>query len=175
MNWSNYLRKTPRLDGWDYASSAWHFVTICTFQHQCFLGTVDSEAVQLSAMGGIARDCWLSIPDHISNAYPDEFVVMPNHVHGIITLDDACQSDIAGKNFAAPTSGSLGHVIGTYKSAVTRLCRARGYDDFRWQPKYFDHIIRNDKSLMAIRQYINTNPQRWGLEKKHPDNIGEVW
>ena len=175
MDWSKYLRKTPRLEGWDYASSAWYFVTICTFQHKCFLGTVENEAVQLSAMGEIARDCWLNIPDHVANAYLDEFVIMPNHVHGIIALDDADQSHIAGKEFAAPTTGSLGRILGTYKGAVTRLCRTQGYIDFQWQPKYFDHIVRNDRGLMAIRQYINTNPQRWELEKKHPDNIGELW
>jgi putative transposase len=136
-----------------------------------------------------AQRYWQEIPSHFAHIGIDCFVIMPNHIHGIVIIqhstesgkhlaDDPCRDitddprrDVACNVSTAelnqfmsnisPKSGSLGAVIRTYKSAVTRWCGMNGYADFAWQARYYDHIIRTEDSLQAIRAYIRDNPGRW--------------
>ncbi len=149
-------RKSPRLSGWNYAETAWYFITICTLQHRYYFGNVKDVEVTLTPLGQIAQACWLQIPEHF-DVELDEFVIMPNHIHGIIALEKP--------------SKPLGTIINGYKGAVTRGARANGFADFAWQPRYYDHIIRNDRALCGIREYISNNPPKWELEKGHTENI----
>ncbi len=150
---------------------------------------IEDEMV-LSEIGLAARDCWTDLPAHFSYIELDEFVVMPNHVHGvIIILDNLEEQNITrrrGVQLNAPTNSgyikfptrnyhsqispvkkTLGVIVRTYKAAVTSWCRNNGYEWFQWQRNYYDHIIRNEKSLKNIRKYIATNAQRWKLDKEN--------
>lgn len=173
-----------RLQNWDYSSNADYFVTICTMDKKCFFGDIilntqtNEKTMKLSEIGNLANDFWMEIPDHFPFVKLDAFVVMPNHVHGIITinhLDRNVACNISKGNIItndiplsinekmakiSPKKGSLSSVIRSYKSAVTKY--ARSIDSkFSWQSLFHDHIIRNPFALHRIRKYINNNPNNW--------------
>jgi putative transposase len=159
-------RRSIRLQDYDYAQAGAYFVTICSHQRELFF---DDPSIR-----AIAEDCWEEIPRHFPTVELDEWVVMPNHVHGILVLDDTRR----GVKFHAPTrnpdnpfsmlspqSGTLGHILQTYKSAVTRACRRIGNTEFAWQRNYHEHIVRNEKELNLIRQYVLDNPRKWNEDR----------
>ncbi len=170
-----------RLPDWDYATPGLYFVTICTQKHQWFFGKVIDEQMHKNQMGILAEEKWLSIQHHHANVILDKFVVMPNHIHGILCLtDDNSQSN--ERNVAtlratslrnhsettieyftriSPKSGSLSTIIRDYKSAVTREIRKNISNSFAWQPRYYDHIIRTEEDLENLREYIQLNPANW--------------
>ncbi len=172
---SDHRRRSIRLPEYDYTRSGAYFVTICTYRQACLFGDVIDSIVQLSAWGEIASQCWRDIPDHFDHVELDEWVVMPNHVHGILLFHP-----IVGAQHAAPlqkpnvTPGSLGAVIRSFKSAVTkRANEMQGTPGTPlWQRNYYEHVIRNDHTLNAIRQYIADNPARWTLDRYHPNPTG---
>ncbi len=150
-----YRVESARLRHWDYAGAGWCFVTICTRGGECFLGNVVDGDMHLSPIGEIARQYWAEIPHHFRNVELDSFVIMPNHVHGIViikehaaedcrdvacnvsTANAACNVSSAAAKSAhqhmsgiSPKAGSLSVVVRSYKSAVTRYCRQNGYSDF---------------------------------------------
>jgi REP element-mobilizing transposase RayT len=148
---------------------------------KCFFGDIilnnqtKEKTMKLSEIGNLANDFWMEIPEHFPFIKLDAFVVMPNHVHGIITINHdrnvACNistNDIPlSKNEKmakiSPKKGSLSSVIRSYKSAVTK--QARQIDlKFSWQSLYYDHIIRNPFALHRIRKYINNNPNNWDTD-----------
>jgi putative transposase len=179
-------RKTIRLREYDYSQPGGYFVTICTKNREMIFGDVVDGEMRLSAIGAIASQCWQDMPIHFTAVELDEFVLMPNHVHGIIIILDnlKSQSSDPGRGVQlntptvdrfsriSPRRNSLGVVVRTYKAAVTTLCRNNGYPDFGWQRSYFEHIIRDDRSLSRIREYIASNPQRWMLDKENPNRRG---
>jgi REP element-mobilizing transposase RayT len=149
-------RKSPRLKDYDYSQSGAYFVTICTHQRQYFFGEIRDEQMHLSIAGKIVAERWHDIPNHYPNVELDAFVVMPNHLHGIVVIHDTRD---AFKTY-------LGRVINAYKGAVT----AQGRRDITsvgqvWQARYYDHIIRNEPDLQRIREYIEYNPARWEQDK----------
>lgn len=146
-------RKSPRLQGYDYAQMGAYFVTICTHQRAHLFGAVYHGEVNLSAVGDLASTSWQAIPAHYAHVELDVFIVMPDHIHGIIILSD---SDTKTKH-------SLGMVMGGYKSSVTRQARhvLNEPDLCVWQERYYDHIIRDTHDLDRIRAYIVENPARW--------------
>lgn len=145
-------------------------------------GSVIDGEMRLSLWGEIAHKCWRDLPDHFPNADVDAFVVMPNHVHGIVVITKNIDKSDVGARHAVPlptprrfgTSipGSLSTIIGAYKSAVTkRINRLRETpNEPVWQRNYYETIIRNEPMLNAIRQYIEANPANWqfDLENIHP-------
>ncbi|MGD9145376.1 MAG: transposase [Anaerolineae bacterium] len=171
-------RRSIRLPGYDYTSVGAYFVTICVHGGRCLLGDVIDDDMQLNAWGQIASDCWQEIPEHFDQVDPDEFVVMPNHVHGIIAITDL----VGAQQCCAPTepppqthtnvmAGSLGAIIRSYKSAVTKqinLLRDTPGAQF-WQRNYWEHVIRDEQSLNRIREYIQNNPANWVEDQLHPD------
>ena len=141
----------------------------------------------LSMEGKIALKCWQEIPAHHANTQLDEFVVMPNHVHGIVVIEKylvgegtvpvvetlratSLQKDEKFSKLS-PSVGSLSTIIRSYKSAVTRLARLTGFSDFAWQSRFYDHIIRDDRTLTNIQRYIVENPIKWELDKDNPSNL----
>lgn len=144
-------RKSPRLPGYDYAQGGAYFVTVCTHQRQSIFGTIIDEQSHLSPLGQIAHDDLASIPSHYEQVDVPVYIVMPNHVHAIITIEE-----VAGP----PT---LGVIVGGYKSGVTRRARQilANVPDTLWQTSYHDHIIRNAESYWKIYDYIRQNPARW--------------
>lgn len=184
-----YRVESMRLQAWDYSAAGWYFVTICTRGSVCFFGDVVDGGMRLSMVGVAAQRFWLEIPDHFREARLDEFAVMPNHIHGIVIIDRRAQTqhvenvetrhvaslqhlhrDIPNK-FGPLKPGSLQAIIHAYKAAVTRWCRKNGQKGFAWQPRFYDHIIRNEGSLNDIREYIINNPMKWELDKDNPANL----
>lgn len=176
-----YRIESTRLKNWDYAAAGYYFVTICTRHRQPFFGRVQGGVMRLSPVGEIARRCWVEIPHHFDHAAIDEFVVMPNHVHGLVVLYDntvetrpaetrpAETRHVASlpepREFGPLKPGSLSKIVQAYKAAVTRLARMEGFRDFAWQPRFYDHIVRDRRALQNIRRYIRENPQKWELDR----------
>ena len=156
-------RSSLRLKGYDYRNSGAYFVTICTADKQPLFGMVRDGRVQLNEFGQIANDCWQQIERVRSGIAIDVYIVMPNHIHGILHF---CGDVTAAKPPAAArelAAGSLGAIIGQYKSIVTKRSRFIASPPTHpiWQRNYYDHIIRGAASLEKIRRYIVENPARW--------------
>lgn len=175
-----YRTETTRLKNWDYASPGYYFITICTQDHKPFFGQVKDDQMLLSPLGGMAETYWSEIPAHFANATLDEFIIMPNHVHGIVIIQEesvetqhavSLQKPSTPRKFSSMQPGSLSAIIRSYKSAVTRWARTNGYAEFAWQRRFYDHIIRNDKSLRSTREYIRDNPLKWALDKNNPEKL----
>jgi REP-associated tyrosine transposase len=175
-------RRSVRLRGFDYAYRGFFFVTICTHNKKPTLGKVINYESHLSALGKIVEKCWLQIPDHFPNVYLDEWVIMPNHLHGIIVIKypkgcdpasrgTACRAPTAigtaHEGFGKPVAGSLPTIIRSFKSAVTKHANelARNRSAPFWQRNYFEHVIRDEDSLNKIRNYVWENPIHWWADE----------
>lgn len=115
------------------------------------------------------KKCWLEIPEHFSHVILDEFIIMPNHVHGILIIKNKI---VGNKNFCSQEipwqtklSKSLSSIIRGFKIGVTKYFCEKNNHDFQWQKSFYDHIIRNEESLFKIREYIQNNPLKWELGK----------
>jgi len=162
-----FKRKSSRLEGYDYASSGMYYVTICTKDNRYLFGEVRKGRVWLSEEGRVVRDCWENIPEHFEHVSIDDFVVMPNHMHGIVVIKNAGARHASPVRSCSIASGSLGAVIGSFKSAATkRVNDLRGMPGGEvWHRNYYDHIIRNENDLNRIREYIRNNPMNWAHDK----------
>jgi putative transposase len=170
--------ESTRLPGWDYAQAGWYFVTLCTKDRAPFFGQVHGDDMLLSPIGEIVVEEWQRTPDIRANVTLDEWVIMPNHVHGILVIENLPHDAETigpetpnGKTRRGPAArlqpGSLGAIIGQIKSVSTKRIRAAGFTHFAWQARYYDHIIRNQESLESIRHYIATNPAKWADDRYH--------
>jgi putative transposase len=163
-----HYRRSIRLKGYDYAQAGAYFVTMCTQDRACLLGDVVGEEVRLSDAGSMIQAVWDGLPNRFPGMELDAFVVMPNHVHGIATFVGAGLAPPAEKG-AASSAPTLGNVVRAFKSLsaihVNRLLRRSGP---LWQRGYFDHVVRDDRDLERIREYIATNPLRWALDRENP-------
>ena len=181
-----YRIESLRLKGYDYTAPGAYFVTICADSRIERFGKVEDGNMRRNQIGEVAHQTWIGIPNHHQNATLDEFIVMPNHVHGIIVLgvhsgDVACNvanvTNIPTRDPSSlmaqisPKRGSLGSIIRSYKSAVTNRCHALGHNDVLWQSRFHDHIIRNKKELNAIRAYIRNNPANWDKDRNHSAEV----
>jgi len=151
---------------WDYANGGWYFVTICTKDRACLLGDIDPQGLfRLSPIGEIVSEEWQKTPTIRTNVELDEWIIMPNHIHGILIVDSDNEDDRRKL-----TSGCLGAIVGRFKDVCTRRIRRDGFINFEWQRNYYDHIIRNERDLDRIRLYINNNPFKWVLDEDNPEN-----
>lgn len=169
-------RKSVRLKDYDYSTPWWYYVTICTYSHRNYFGKVINGKMILSEIGNVAKACWEDIPKHHNIVELDYYVIMPNHIHGIIIInehDRDVQLNIPTSNYfskISPKKNSLSVIIRTYKAAVsTRLKKLN--INFRWQSSYYDRIVRNERELFEIRKYIEQNPLKWEIEKNIPANL----
>ena len=159
-------RKSPRLKDYDYTESGAYFVTICTQNRLYLFGDVHNSEMVLSKAGEIATERWLALPEHHPHVELDLFVVMPNHMHGILVLTDEnpVETALSENNNHRLQSRSLGTIVGSYKSSVTRHIR-QAIPEYAqqtiWQPRYHDHIIRNPDDLHRLQDYVHYNPARW--------------
>ena len=168
-----YRIKSARLKGYDYSLPRHYFVTICTKGKKHYFGKVENWEMHLSEMGKIAKNFWLEIPGHFPQAIRDEFVIMPNHIHGVIfinqrpkyyveTLQCNVSTCLKNKNmsYISPKYGSVATIIRSYKSITTRTVHEKfPCANFSWQSRYYDRIIRNHYELECVRKYIRENPQ----------------
>jgi putative transposase len=169
-------RRSIRLQHHDYAAPACYFVTICTDGKRCLFGRVLQGSVELTELGRITRENWMAIPSHFANVNLHAFVVMPNHVHGIIEI--GCR---VGAQRAAPLpsaldakrvveKGSLAAIVRSYKAAVTlRARRELGWKEEVWQRNYFERFLRDGQEFADAARYIGENPVKWELDKENPE------
>jgi putative transposase len=143
-------RKSLRIPHYDYHQANGYFVTICTHNRACLFGTIENAQMLLNEWGKIAQLCWLEIPKHLPNIEIGEYVIMPNHMHGLIFMENDTQS-------------SLPTIVGSYKSAVSRQINATHNPDKTpiWQRSYHDQIVHDPDLLTRIHAYIRTNPAKW--------------
>jgi len=165
---NKYRVESTRLPYWDYSSDGWYFVTICTKNREEHFGKIQNYFMGLSNIGCAAAKFWNEIPNHFPFTRLDEWVVMPNHVHGIIIIDNHIVEtrDLASlqwdeNEFGPLKKNSLQSIIHGFKSSITRWCNVNNHKNFAWQPRFHDRIIRNEKELNEIRKYIYYNPQMW--------------
>lgn len=155
---------SARLPGWEYGGNAAYFVTICTKNKMYAFGKVIHGQVVLSLLGAAAADCWRRIPEHFPFIRLGEYVVMPNHIHGIVVIEKSIicipQSIHDSKNAFGPQAKNLASIVRGFKVGVTKQARLWKIS-FGWQPRYHDHIIRTEAEYVRIRQYILENPQKW--------------
>lgn len=179
-------RKLIRLKCFDYSSPGAYFITICTRNKICYLGRIENEQIILSEIGKIAYEFWAAIPCHFPHVAIDEYVIMPNHLHGILilkdsvvgsshgmTVNDATHNDLVDQSimhnhFSKPISGSVSMIIDQFKSSVKRWCNRNGHKYFAWQPRFHDHVIRNQMAFENIRWYVINNPSNWHNDKFRP-------
>jgi REP element-mobilizing transposase RayT len=159
FNTKSMHRRTIRLQEYDYSQTGMYFVTICTYQKNCFFGEISNETMQLNEIGKAAELCWRSIPEHYKNIEMDEFVIMPNHLHGIISIVDSSNK-----------KHTLGTIIRSYKASVTHWVRKNTDIRILWQHNYYEHIVRNERDYQRIWEYIATNPLKWHDDALHPKN-----
>jgi REP element-mobilizing transposase RayT len=175
-------KSSPRLQGYDYSSEGAYFLTLVTHQRQHLFGEVSEDMIQVSDFGEIAFDQWFlsaEIRNEI-NLYQDEFVVMPNHVHGIVWITNSPATDYpfgagatgqsplreGGEAGSGPGAKSLSAFVVGYKSSVTKRVNVLrdSPGDSVWMRNYHDRVIRNSRQLNAIRKYILENPLKWELD-----------
>ena len=168
---NNRTRKRNRLQTYDYSRAGYYFVTICAHNRVNHFGEIDNDQMKLSGIGQIASDCWQDIPEHFENTALDEFVVMPNHIHGIIILVGDADLRPLQQQTAERSDMYLSKIIHGFKSSVSRIIKRRWNDHiFAWQRSFYDHVIRTDESLDDIRTYINNNPLNWASDEENPAN-----
>ena len=182
-------RRSIRLKGYDYSQAGAYFVTICVHDRECLFGEIVDGEMRMRQFGHIVAAEWIRTAELRPEIELGEYVVMPNHFHGIVLITDTsyngeCCGDGAHcrgtarrapteEQFGKPVAGSLPTIIRSFKAAVTKRI-----NEFRespglpvWQRNYHEHIIRNEADYNRIAEYVIANPQRWIEDKLHPDNI----
>jgi len=178
-------RKKLRLQHWNYSENGYYFVTICTFKKVNWFGSIENDEMRLSEVGEVVQKCWEEIPKHFSGIELDYFVIMPNHIHGIVIIDkeidDATKTlangfPVANADLRSLRDGNdrsrmiLCKVIHGFKSSVSRTLNK--IPDFSWQRSFYDHIITTDKDLSNTRDYITNNPLKWQFDQ---ENTALAW
>lgn len=158
-------RKSVRLKAWDYRNAGAYFVTICTQHRRPYFGRVENGVMHLSALGEMAHAYWQDIVVHHAGVTLGAFVVMPNHVHGILHLPERVVGTLPATSISmmsaiSPKAGSLSAIVRSYKSAVSREAGRAGLA-FAWQPRFYEHVVRSEESYLQISEYILGNPLMW--------------
>ena len=189
-NYNPYIhhRRSIRLKGYDYAQAGLYFITICCQDRICRFGNVVNGEMKLNEYGIVAYNEWAKTPEIRPNVELGEFIIMPNHMHGIIRLlgrgelhspemtnelnspndsNELNVSDILGvcKTPLRSPSQTIGALVRGYKSTVTKQLGLLGFDDKLWQRNYYEHIIRDEQSYQTISKYIINNPVKWVDDK----------
>ena len=184
MTFNSHLRRrrSIRLQGYDYSQAGAYFITICTQNRECMFGEIVGRKMALNHAGNMIQTVWDEIPIHYAGIETDEFVAMPNHIHGIIIIVGAtprgCPS-IGQPRGVAPTDTagntetlSLGDMVHRFKTMTTKRyadgVKQNGWSPFPgrlWQRNYWEHIVRNEMELNRIREYIHTNPTQWESDR----------
>lgn len=169
-------RRTMRLVGYNYSALGSYFVTICTHQRKCLFGEIVEGKMRVNSYGQIVKGCWEAIPKHFPHANLQNFVVMPNHVHGVVMIEasateiDRHHAQEKLGNMMKP--GTLSTIVRSFKSVTTKqiniLRDSKGSSV--WQRNYYDHIIRDERSFVYIQNYITNNPSTWQQDQLRPKN-----
>ncbi|MFN4212728.1 MAG: transposase [Microgenomates group bacterium] len=167
-----HQRKRNRLRNFDYSSSGWYFVTVCTKDREEYFGNVVSKKMILNKYGEIVKQQWLWLEKHFLFIKLDQWIIMPNHLHGIVIIKPHSIIVRNGRDRSLLVKiKPLSDFIGAFKTTSSKMIHQSGLNDFQWQKSFYDHIIRNKKSLFAIRQYIKDNPKNWEKDRNNPENL----
>jgi len=175
-------RRSIRLKGYDYSQVGMYFITICAKDRHNLFGEIKNEEMILNELGKYVNEFWCRITEHFVNIDLDEYIVMPNHLHGIIFINDCwgavsapiiTVSDISLSSKGGetpPLQPTLGQIIGYYKYQSTKQLNEMNKTVGKsvWQRNYYEHIIRNEQSLDKIRNYICNNPGNWQTDIENP-------
>jgi putative transposase len=160
-----------------------YFVTVCAAGHKCWFGHITGETMQMNNIGRMVERCWREIPAHFPSVALDEFIVMPNHLHGVLVIVGANDYSPLPPNDVGTrprgTTRTIGSIIRGFKIGVTKWMRENAGPRDVWQRNYFEHVIRNETSLNRIRRYIVENPMRWAFDRENPEAVkpdtGDPW
>lgn len=178
-----FHRHSLRLKDFNYTQAGAYFVTICTKNRQCIFGKIQEGKMQLSASGRVAAAQWQQLPDRFPALELGEWIVMPNHIHGILVISGRGEAS-QDNNLTSPdlfikdasplrpigtAPGSVGAIIQVFKSITSRKISAQieKMKGSVWQRNYYEHVIRNERELMAISDYILTNPRNWEKDTEY--------
>ncbi|MBB3699899.1 transposase [Flammeovirga yaeyamensis] len=160
-------RQSNRLYNWDYRDVSDYFITICVKNFNLKFGSIIDGKMIYSPVGVIAEICWKQIPIFNKHIALGEYVIMPNHMHGVIEINEKIIStrDVKGYHSEiSPNQGSISTIVRTYKSMVTKHARRLGFE-FDWHNRYYDHIIKNGREYQRIEDYILNNIEKWDEDR----------
>lgn len=171
-----HRRRSVRLKTHDYTEPGAYFVTICTWKRECLFGEVRDGKVILNGLGEVVREEWLRTALARPLVTLDEFAIMPNHIHGIVSIRDEGKARLAPTTarFRRPLPGSLPVIVGAFKSACTNRINVMRQTPglFLWQRNYYEHVVRTESELARVREYIAMNPARWDEDSENPNPVG---
>jgi putative transposase len=179
---NKYRNGTIRAQWWDYGENAAYFVTICTKNRIHYFGEIENKQMNYSEIGKIVESYWQEIPKQFPYTKLEAFVVMPNHLHGILIIDKPLKNqslkietqEIDKGGFAGiknpMLNENLSRILRWYKGRCSFEIRKIGFD-FQWQSRFYDHIIRNESAFGRISDYIVNNPSNWKEDTFHIDNF----
>lgn len=165
---NEYRIETSRLKEWDYSTPWRYYVTICTKNFKDWFGEVKNGKMILNDLGRIVEEEWLKTKQVRTNVDLDYYVIMPNHFHGIPIIggSEIARSVETHRDASLRiVKNNLSDIIRGFKGTVTKQIHKLGFSDFQWQPRFYDHIIRNEDDLRRIRNYIQNNPLKWELDE----------
>ncbi len=171
-----HYRRSIRLKEYDYSHTGAYFVTICAYNGESLFGKIIDGKMQLNEFGWVINEEWLRSNNLRKEIELDEFVVMPNHLHGIVFITESNVGATGRSPLPkGPKPKSIGAFIAGFKSAATKsINKIRATPGMPvWQRNYFEHIIRNEESLNRIREYILANPLTWRLDRENPRREGD--
>lgn len=186
---NRYRVESTRLKGWDYSSPGAYFITLCTKKRECLFGDVVEKSMILNENGTIVEKCWYDLPRHYDNIKLDQFVTMPNHVHGIMMIDietvpaSLVETGLKPVSTATAITADIDNgkmkTHGLYEFVrALKTFSARRINEHRktpgktvWQPRFYDHIIRDDNELSRIRKYIMDNPANWKNDNNYTAEV----
>lgn len=186
-------RKATRIPEYNYSSNGAYFITICTINKKYLFGKIENNTIFLNEFGKIAQQCWGEIPNHFDNVIVNEYCIMPNHIHGIIIVgcNDRCTDNdyhsqwnnhVYRNNYSqrdnhvqrdndrcplrARNMELVPKIISQYKSSITRTIQKNINKNITiWQRSFYEHIVRNEKDMFRIQEYIMLNPIKWELDE----------
>jgi len=163
-------RKRTRLENYDYSKNGYYFITICAENREEWFGKVEKEEMILNQYGKIVNQCWDDLPSHYLNCSLDTFVIVPNHIHGIIVI---LNNNTVGNGLKPVPTHGLSEMIRGFKTFSSRKINEEIKNDnkFQWQKSFYDHVIRNEKSLHNLRHYITFNSLKWELDIENRRNV----
>lgn len=188
-----HRRRSIRLKGYDYSRAGLYFITICIQGKKCLFGNIENGEMILNDFGTVAHQQWEKLQERFINFELDVYQIMPNHMHGIISLTHPVvvgggftpipnnydiQSQSGQPQGIAPTNTTIGNIVGAYKSLVANECLKIFKQKWvgmypvplmgkLWQRNYYEHIIRNEQAYQDIAEYITNNPKNWEGDKFH--------
>jgi putative transposase len=165
-------RKSTRLSGYDYSQPGAYFITLVTYQREFLFGNVVEGQMQLNRYGNLIEAAWMDLPSHYPHINLGMFVVMPNHVHGIVIINEVDLLTRRGSKAGISLHG-LPEIVRALKSYSARRINElrRMHGNPVWQRSYYDRIIRNEGELHDMMQYILSNPMNWQADQLRNSDV----